>query len=73
MVLWARGLDDAGTVISAVRRNGVVVLNCGNLSARAGQRLIDMVSGGLLAIDGQVRRIGDDVLLCCPAITSVEG
>lgn len=72
MVLWARGLDDAGTVISTVRRNGVVVLNCARMGAQAAQRLIDLVSGGVLAMDGQTRRISGDVLLCCPAITRIE-
>lgn len=70
-VLHARGVDDAFEVIKVVRSNQAVLLNCSQLATRMGRRLIDICSGGVCAMDGQVHRISDELVLFAPALTRV--
>lgn len=63
---------DATTAIAMVRSNQVVLINCSALDERQAQRLIDMVSGGVLAMDGQVRQISPQVVLACSALTVLQ-
>lgn len=67
LVVSPRVLNDAPTVIDAVRSNRVVVVNSGWLEDAPGQRLIDFICGGLAAIGGQVHRIDEEVFLFAPA------
>ena len=72
VLVQARGLADAEVAISSVRQNNSVVLQCGGLEPPLAQRIIDMVSGGVCAIDGQIRHISPDVVLCLPALANLE-
>ncbi|MEB3173389.1 MAG: cell division protein SepF [Cyanobacteriota bacterium] len=71
-VMKASSLVDAGSAINLVRSREVVLLDCAALEPRLAQRLLDMVSGGLAAIDGQLHRIGPSLLLASPALTPVQ-
>ena len=71
-VVRACNLSDAGAAISLVRSREVVLLDCAALEQHLAQRLIDMVSGGLSALGGQLHRIGPSLLLACPALTQVQ-
>ena len=67
VVLHAHSLSAAEEAIRMVRGNGTVVLNFATMSPSLSQRLLDVVRGGLCAIDGVVEPIGADVLLLSPA------
>ena len=71
LVVSPRALTEAPTVIDAVRRNRVVVVNSAWLEDAPGQRLIDFICGGLAAIGGQVHRIAEDVFLFAPSSARV--
>lgn len=71
VVLQAQTLAAAEDAISIVRSNGTVVLNCAAMPAPLAQRLIDLVRGGLCAIDGLVDPIGTQVLLLRPALSRI--
>jgi len=71
-VVHARGIADAYAVIRVVRDNQAVLLNCSQLAGRFGGRLIDICSGGICAMDGQVHRINADLVLFAPALTRVS-
>lgn len=71
-VLKARDHRDATTAIAMVRVNQVVLINCSAMQPRQAQRLIDMVSGGVLALNGQLRQISPQVVLACSALTSLQ-
>ena len=71
-VMYAGGIDDAFAVISAVRTNQSVLLNCSGLEERCGERLITICTGGIYALDGLVRRISTDVVLFAPALTRLQ-
>jgi FtsZ-interacting cell division protein YlmF len=66
LVVTPRQLQDAATVIRAVRENSNVLVNSSWLEDVSGQRLIDFVCGGLEAIGGQVHRIAEEVFLFTP-------
>ncbi|MEB3234353.1 MAG: cell division protein SepF [Cyanobacteriota bacterium] len=68
----AADVNDATTAIALVRRNQTVLLNCSEVSPPQAQRLFDIVSGGVCAVDGQVRRLSAVLLLACPALASLE-
>jgi FtsZ-interacting cell division protein YlmF len=68
VLVQARGLDDAEVAITAVRHNSTVVLRCEHL----GPRLIDMVSGGVCAMDGRTHHISPQVVLFLPAAASLD-
>ena len=70
-VVHARGIPDAFAVIRVVRANQSVLVNCSQLTSSLGRRLIDICSGGVCAMDGQVHRISADLVLFAPALTRV--
>ncbi|MBM5801386.1 MAG: cell division protein SepF [Cyanobacteria bacterium K_DeepCast_35m_m2_023] len=69
VVLHAHSLNAAQEAIQNVRDNSTVVLNCDGLSQPLAQRLLDVVRGGLCALDGRLTPIGADVVLLQPAIS----
>lgn len=73
LVFTPRSLQDARTVIEAVRGNRTVLVNSAWLEDSPGQRLIDFVCGGIEAICGQVHRVAEEVFLFAPAGTRVQG
>jgi|GEM_PF-4927121 len=72
VLVQARGLDDADVAITAVRHNGTVVLQCEHLEPRLAQRLIDMVSGGVCAMDGKIHHISSQAVLFLPAAATFD-
>jgi cell division inhibitor SepF len=71
LVFEADRLEDSEAVIAAVRGGRTVVLNVPGLPEAAAQRLVDFVCGAVTAMDGQVRRLGEEVFLLAPALASV--
>lgn len=71
-VLHASTIADAFELISIVRTNQSVLLNCSRLERSMGQRLVDICSGGVTALDGRMHRISAEVVLFAPALTRLE-
>ena len=65
-VLRARGLDDGREALTLLRSNSTIVVQLGELQAALQQRLIDLLQGGACALNGDLTRIGTDVLLLTP-------
>ena len=72
-LLRALDLQDATTAIALVRSNQVVLINCSAMQEPLAQRFIDMVSGGIVAMDGQIRQLSPQVMLACSGLTSLQG
>ena len=72
LVLHPRGLDDGQQAIEAVRRGQSVVLDASGLDTGLGQRLVDFTCGGITAMDGQSRRLGEAVFLFPAATSRIE-
>ena len=67
-VVHAQSLNDADTVIKLVRSNATVVLNVEALDPALRRRVVDMVGGGLCAIDASSTEIGNHVWLLKPLL-----
>jgi cell division inhibitor SepF len=72
LVFHPRQLEDAQTLIRAVKGNQTVVLNASGADDGEAQRLIDFACGGMEAIDGQTYRIDAETFLFTPARGRVE-
>jgi FtsZ-interacting cell division protein YlmF len=72
LVITPRHLQDAATVLQAVRQNSSVVVNSSWLEDASGQRLIDFVCGGLEAVGGSAHRIAEEVFLFTPGNAKVN-
>ena len=64
--------EDATEAVLAVQHLKTVVLHLEELEPQEAQRIIDFVSGGVYAIDGQSERLGDSVFLFAPSIVSIS-
>lgn len=64
--------EDATEAVLAVQHLKTVVLHLEGLDPQEAQRIIDFVSGGVYAIDGQSQRLGDFVFLFAPSIVSIS-
>jgi cell division inhibitor SepF len=72
VVLCPSCFDEASEAVLAVQHLKTVVLHLEGLDPLEAQRIIDFVSGGVYAIDGQSERLGDSVFLFAPSIVSIS-
>lgn len=72
VVLCPNSFDDATEAVVAVQHLKTVVLHLEGLDPKEAQRIIDFVSGGIYAMDGQSERLGDSVFLFAPSIVSIS-
>jgi len=72
LVLHPQDLSDGQRAIEAVRRGQSVVLDASQLEPALGQRLVDYTCGGVQAMDGQSRRLGEAVFLFTTALSRIE-
>ncbi|MDJ0626196.1 MAG: cell division protein SepF [Candidatus Caenarcaniphilales bacterium] len=75
IVLEPTSFNQAPEVIQYLRRGSSIVLNLCKLDSEQSQRLIDFICGGIYALDGSQRRVGEGVFLLVPNsvnINSVE-
>jgi cell division inhibitor SepF len=72
VVLSPSCFDEASEAVLAVQHLKTVVLHLEALDPQEAQRIIDFVSGGVYAIDGQSERLGDSVFLFAPGIVSIS-
>jgi cell division inhibitor SepF len=72
LVLHPRNLDDGQRAIQAVRRGQSLVLDVSQLDPALGQRLVDIICGGITAMDGQSRRLGEAVFLFTGCMSRIE-
>ena len=71
VVLCPACFEDAAEAVLAVQHLKTVVLHLEALEPEEAQRIIDFVSGGVYAIDGQSERLGDSVFLFAPSIVNI--
>ncbi len=72
VVLEPTNFSQAPEVIQYLRRGSSVVLNLYKLDEEQSQRLIDFVCGGIYAIDGSQRRVGEGVFLLVPSNVNIN-
>lgn len=72
LVLQGQGMADGQRAIEAVRGGQSVVLDASGLDPALGQRLVDYTCGGIQAMDGQSRRLGEAVFLFTTGLSRIE-
>lgn len=74
MVLFEpRSFGEAEVVGSRLKEGRAVVVNLHKLDRDYAQRTIDFLSGVVFALDGNVQKIGANVILCYPSDIGVAG
>jgi cell division inhibitor SepF len=72
VVLEPTSFSQAPEVIQYLRRGSSIVLNLCKLDSDQSQRLIDFVCGGIYALDGSQRRVGEGVFLLVPSSVNIN-
>ena len=72
VVLEPTSFSQAPEVIQFLRKGSSIVLNLCKLDADQSQRLIDFVCGGIYALDGSQRRVGEGVFLLAPSSVNIN-
>lgn len=74
MVLFEpRSFGEAEEVGSRLKEGRAVVVNLHKLDREYAQRTIDFLTGVVFALDGNIQKIGQNVILCYPASIGVSG
>jgi cell division inhibitor SepF len=72
VVLEPTSFNQAPEVIQFLRKGSSIVLNLCKLDPDQSQRLIDFVCGGIYALDGSQRRVGEGVFLLVPSSVNIN-
>jgi FtsZ-interacting cell division protein YlmF len=72
VLLAPSGLEDASVLIAAVRAGRLVLVDASAAGSGVMQRLIDICSGAVMAMDGQVQALADQLYLFAPALAKIE-
>lgn len=74
MVLFEpRSFDEAGEVARHLKESKAAVVNLHRLQGGIAQRTIDFLTGVIVALDGEIQTIGQNVILCTPKSVNVQG
>lgn len=65
--------DDSREIINLLKRNESVVLNLEFVSKEDGRRIVDTVSGGITALDGQIVKVTNSIFIAVPKNYQIEG
>ncbi len=72
LVLTPQRLEEGLSALVALREQRTVLLNLSNMDPQLAQRTADFVSGGVNALHGQERRVGEQVFLFTPASVVID-
>ena len=65
--------DDSREIINLLKKNESVVLNLEFVSKEDGRRIVDTVSGGITALDGQIVKVTNSIFIAVPKNYQIEG
>ena len=65
--------DDASAIADHLNEKRTVVLNLEAANRDVARRLIDFLSGVVYGVDGSIKKIGENVILCSPKNLQVAG
>ena len=65
--------DDSREIINLLKRNESVVLNLEFVSKEDRRRIVDTVSGGITALDGQIVKVTNSIFIAVPKNYQIEG
>ena len=65
--------SDAQNIADCLKESLPVFVNLQRLDKGLGRRVIDFLSGTIYAIDGDIKRVGNDLFLCTPKSVETDG
>lgn len=66
------GFDDVQAIADHLRAQRPVVVSLKNTERETARRIIDFLSGVVFAVEGSMRRVSDDIILCAPGGVDVQ-
>lgn len=69
-VVEPRAYNEAMTIAKRVGQGEVVLINFESLDEMKARRVVDFLTGAVFMIDGDIKRVGNEMFLCTP--TNVE-
>lgn len=73
VLLEPRTYSESQNIAKCLFRNEIVIINFRLVEERQARRIIDFLTGVVYALDGDVQRIGDEIFLCTPPNTEING
>ena len=68
-----RNFDEAEEIGMHIKHKRACCVNLHRMPNEYRQRIIDFLSGVVFGVDGSIKKIGDNVILCSPANLKVGG
>lgn len=68
-----RNFDEAEEIGMHIKKHRACCVNLHRMPGEYRQRIIDFLSGVVYGVDGSIKKIGDNVILCSPANLKVGG
>lgn len=68
-----RNFDEAEEIGRHIKLNRACCINLHRMPSEYRQRVIDFLSGVIFGVDGSIRKIGENVILCSPKKLQVGG
>jgi len=65
--------SDAQNIADCLKENLPVFVNLQRLDKGQGRRVIDFLAGTIYAVDGDIKRVGNDLFLCTPKTVETDG
>lgn len=73
MLFEPRVFSDAKQIASRLLDGQAAIINFERMDDQQSRRIVDFLSGVTYAINGDIKRIGEQIFLCTPSEFSVEG
>lgn len=65
--------DEAREIVMTLMENKIVVLNFENVEISTSQRVLDIVTGACIAIDGNLQKMSDFIFIAAPHNVDISG
>lgn len=72
IVLAPSGFDDSQNIADHLRNNQPVVVNFEGTDSEVMKRMTDFISGTIYALNGSMKKIGRNILLCAPQNVDID-
>lgn len=72
IVIEPKSFDDAEQVANCLREKKPVIINFENTSGEDAKRIVDFISGTTYALNGEIKKVGQNVFLCAPNNVNVS-
>ncbi|GEK32641.1 cell division protein SepF [Kurthia sibirica] len=68
-----RVYSEAQDIGDCLKNKKAAVINLQRIDKAQGKRIIDFLSGAIFALNGDIKKIGEDIFLCTPDNVEVDG